>query len=260
MRAPLSLARRAIVLVLPALLAGVPLLPASWAAEPPAPAPVPAPAPEAPPTAPVPPAGVDPAAPAPAAQPEAPPAPVKASDFKVKDLDGKERTLAEFAGKWIVLEWTNYGCPFVKKHYNATPGATAADPATPGNMPALQRKYTEKGVVWLSVCSSGLKKDGSPREGYMEPAAWKDAVKERMAAPTAVLLDTDGTMGRAYGVKTTPTAVIIDPTGFVAYQGAVDDQPKARGNPAEAKSYIAEALDAGLAGQPLPQAETKSYG
>lgn len=160
----------------------------------------------------------------------------------------------------MVLEWTNYDCPFVKKHYNAVPAATEGAPAEPGNMPTLQKKYTAQGVTWLSVCSSGLKKDGTRREGYMEAAAWKEAVKARQAVPTAVLLDTDGTMGRAYGIKTTPTVVIIDPKGFIAYQGAVDDQPKARSNPAEAKSYIAEALDAGLAGKPLPQSETKSYG
>lgn len=235
-------------MALPLLAALALALPMARAEESPAPAPAPAPAPT--------PAGGEPAAPA----AEEPPAPVKAPDFKVKDLDGKERTLAEFAGKWVVLEWTNYDCPFVKKHYNPVPGATEGAPATPGNLPALQRKYTEKGVVWLSVCSSGLKKDGTPREGYMEPSAWKEAVQARMAAPTAVLLDVDGTMGRAYAAKTTPLAVIIDPKGFIAYQGAVDDQPKARSNPAEARSYIAEALDAGMAGQPLPQAETKPYG
>jgi peroxiredoxin len=193
-------------------------------------------------------------------KPEVAPEPVKAPDFKLKDLDGKERTLAEFAGKWVVIEWTNYECPFVKKHYTTVPGATPEAAATPGNMPSLQAKYTAQGVIWLSICSSGLKKDGTPKEGYMEPDAWKKAVAERMAKPTAVLLDRDGAVGKAYGAKTTPTVFIVDPKGMIAYQGAVDDQPKARSAVPEAKSYIAEALDHGLKGLPLPIAEVKAYG
>lgn len=193
-------------------------------------------------------------------KPETPPEPVKAQDFKLKDLDGKERTLAEFAGKWVVLEWTNYDCPFVKKHYAPVPGATPEAAPTPGNMPSLQAKYTAQGVIWLSICSSGLKKDGTPKEGYMEPDAWKKAVEERMAKPTAVLLDRDGSVGKAYGAKTTPTVFIVDPKGMIAYQGAVDDQPKARSAVPEAKSYIAEALDHGLKGLPLPTCEVKAYG
>lgn len=201
-------------------------------------------------------------APKPAEEPKAeePVVPEKAKEFTLKDLDGKERKLSEFAGKWVVLEWINYSCPYVKKHYNTVPGATETDPATPGNMPRLQKKYADKGVIWLSICSSGLDKDGKPKEGYMEPGAWKDAVKERMAAPTAVLLDTDGKVGKDYGAKNTPMVWIVDPKGFIAYTGAVDDQKSARGNPAEAKSYIAEALDAGMAGQPLAVCETQPYG
>jgi len=196
-----------------------------------------------------------------APKPEEPPAePEKAKEFTLKDIDGKERKLSEFAGKWVVLEWTNYSCPFVKKHYNTVPGAAATDPATPGNMPSLQKKYTAKGVIWLSICSSGLDKDGKPKEGYMEPAEWKEAVKARMAVPTAVLLDRDGKVGKDYGCKNTPSVWIVDPKGMIAYTGAVDDQKSPRGNPAEAKSYIAEALDAGLAGQPLPLASTTPYG
>jgi peroxiredoxin len=209
--------------------------------------PKPAPAPEKPAEA--------PAAPAVPVEPEQPAAPEKAKEFTLKDLDGNERKLSEFAGKWVVLEWTNYGCPFVKKHYNPVPGATEGAPATPGNIPALQKKYAEKGVIWLSICSSGPGK-----EGHMTPAAWKEAVKERMASPTAVLLDEDGKVGKDYGAKNTPAVWIVDPKGFIAYTGAVDDQPKARANPAEATSYIAQALDAGLAGQPIPICVTKPYG
>jgi peroxiredoxin len=222
------------------------------------PAPPQAPTPKEVPPAPA--APVAPAAPTEPVKPETPPEPTKAPDFKLKDVDGKERTLTEFAGKWIVVEWTNYECGYVKKHYAPVPGATEADPVKPGNMPSLQAKYTAKGVVWLSICSSGLKKDGTPKEGYWEPDQWKAGMKERMAVPTALLLDRDGAVGKAYGAQKTPTVYIVDPKGMIVYQGAVDDQPKPKSNPAEAVSYIAEALDAGLAGQPLPRYEVKAYG
>src|SRR5205085_3436853 len=133
-------------------------------------------------------------------------------------------------------------CPFVKKHY------------TPGAMQALQKKYTEKGVIWLSICSSGKGK-----EGYIEKAEdWKKAVDERKAAPTAVLPDPDGTVGHLYNARTTPDMRVISPKGLVVYTGAIDDSP--RGDPTKAKNYVADALDAGLLGKPPPVASTKSYG
>jgi len=155
----------------------------------------------------------------------------------------------------VVLEWTNYGCPFVKKHYKTVPGATEADPATPGNMPSLQKAYTAKGVVWLSICSSAPGK-----EGHMTPEAWKAAVTERMAAPTAVLLDGDGKVGKLYGAKKTPTVFIVDPKGMIAYTGAVDDTPSPRADPATAKCYVSETLDALLAGKEPLLRETEAYG
>jgi hypothetical protein len=181
----------------------------------------------------------DPPAPpaAPAAEPAAAPA------FSVKDLDGKERTLAEFKDKWIVLEWTNLTCPFVKKHY------------APSNMQGLQETYTKKGVVWLTVCSSG---PGKP--GNMSPEDWKKAVEKEKCHATAVLLDVDGKMGKAYGAKTTPDIRIVDPKGRLAYEGAIDDAPAKDADVTKARNYVREVLDAALAGKPVPVARTKSYG
>lgn len=182
-------------------------------------------------------------------------APAPAKEFALKDLDGKERKLSEFKGKWVVLEWTNYSCPFVKKHYAVTPAADGK-PAVAGRMAQIQKSYTEKGVIWLSICSSA---DG--QEGYMSPAKWKEAVKERMAAPTAVLLDADGKVGREiYGARRTPDMWIIDPKGLVAYHGAIDNDSAIKGDPNAAKNYVAEFLDAALAGKPLPANENKPYG
>ncbi len=168
----------------------------------------------------------------------------KAPDFKLKDLDGKERTLAEFKDKWVVLEWTSYGCPYVKKHYGS------------GHMQALQKTYVDKGVVWLSICSSAPGK-----EGNMSVADWKKAAEERKVAATAILLDEDGTVGHLYDAKTTPDMRVISPQGTIVYSGAIDDwSPTNKVKPEEAKNYVAEVLDAVLAGKPAPIAATKSYG
>ena len=167
----------------------------------------------------------------------------KAPDFKLMDIDGKERTLAEFKDKWVVLEWTNYSCPFVVKHYK------------PGAMQALQAKYTAKGVVWLSICSSA-----EGKQGHLSPADWKKAVADAKASPTAVLLDADGATGLAYGAKTTPDMRVINGKGELVYSGAIDDDPSAKGDPAKASCYVSQVLDAVLEGKTPPVTSTKPYG
>ncbi len=196
------------------------------------------------------PAGGD-AKPADPAKPDAPkagegetkPAAVKAPEFTLKDLDGKDRKLSDFAGKWVVLEWTNYACPFVKKQYE------------PKAMQALQKTYTAKDVVWLSICSSA---DG--KQGYMAPDAWKKAMSDAGAVPTAMLLDADGTVGHLYDARTTPDMRVIDPKGNLVYKGAIDDNPSAQADPLKSTNYVAQVLDAVLAGKPAPVSETKPYG
>jgi len=169
----------------------------------------------------------------------------KAPDFKLKDLDGKERTLKEFLGKIVVLEWTNHGCPYVKKHYETR------------NMQGLQKKYTEKGVVWLTICSSA-----EGKQGWMKPDEWKEKLKAVESAPTALLIDASGEVGKLYGAKTTPNFCIIDAKGGRVYDGAIDDSKRAR--TAEeikaAKCYVAEVLDALLADKESPIRRTDSYG
>jgi len=169
----------------------------------------------------------------------------KAPDFKLKDLDGKERTLKEFLGKIVVLEWTSHGCPYVKRHYDAR------------NMQGLQKKYTGKGVIWLTICSSG-----EGREGWMKPEAWKEKLKELDSTPTAVLLDGSGEVGKLYGAKTTPSFCIIDAKGNRAYDGAIDDNRRAKTAEEIRKSrcYVSEVLDALLAGKESPIRRTDSYG
>jgi peroxiredoxin len=164
--------------------------------------------------------------------------------FSAPDASGRTRSLDEFAGKFVALEWVNPDCPFVRKHYDS------------GNMQRLQRTYTGQGVVWLSVNSSAPGK-----QGHLTGATARAFVQQRGAAPTAVLLDPDGTVGRAYGAKTTPHMFVIDPQGVLIYAGAIDDVPSAE--PADvtrATNYVQAALDAALAGQPVATPRSQPYG
>jgi peroxiredoxin len=167
-----------------------------------------------------------------------------APDFSVADTKGKTRTLGEFKGKRVVLEWHNQGCPFVVKHYDS------------GNMQRLQQKLTSDGVVWLTVISSAPGK-----QGYVTAAAADAYVTEKKATPTAVLLDGDGAVGRAYGAKTTPHMYVIDEKGVLVYAGAIDDKPSTDQADVEgAKSYVLAAYDDLKAGKPVATASTAPYG
>ncbi len=164
--------------------------------------------------------------------------------FTVNDLDGKPVSLSNYAGKIVVLEWTNIECPFVKKHYGS------------GNIPKLQATYTAKGVVWLSINSSAPGKQGNFPVAQIKAqrAAWK-------AASTDYLTDADGKVGRLYGAKTTPDFFIVDASGVLRYSGAIDSIPSP--DPSDipqAENYAAEALDALLSGQQVKTASTTPYG
>lgn len=167
-----------------------------------------------------------------------------APTFSVPDIAGKTVSLANFAGKIIILEWTNDGCPFVGKHYNS------------GNMQALQQKYTAGGVVWLTIASSA-----PGEQGYVTPAEAKADLARWRATPTDFLLDPDGIVGRLYDARATPHMVVIDRAGHVVYMGAIDDTPSTRlADVKTAHNYVAAALDAIAAGQPVAVASTRAYG
>ena len=168
----------------------------------------------------------------------------KAPDFTLTDATGNKHRLSDFAGKYVVLEWVNFGCPFVKKHYKN------------GDMQKLQKEYTKKGVVWLAIMSTNPK-----HKDYRAPKALKEMNTARKAAPTAMLMDADGKVGRIYKAKTTPHMFVVDKDGYIAYDGAIDSVRSA--DPADikdAKNYVREALDAVMAGKPVPTAKTSSYG
>jgi peroxiredoxin len=168
----------------------------------------------------------------------------KAPGFSVVDSNGKTHRLEDFKGKWVVLEWHNQGCPYVKKHYNS------------GNMQKLQKEWTAKGVVWLTVISSA-----PGQQGHVTPQQANAYVAEQKAAATAVLLDAAGTMGMAYGAKTTPQMYVISPDGVLLYNGAIDDKPTADVNDVPtATNFLNAALNEAMAGKAVTRATTKPYG
>ena len=167
-----------------------------------------------------------------------------APDFTLKDTGGASRNLADFKGKYVVLEWTNPDCPFVQKHYNS------------GNMPALQNKYTSAGVTWLTINSTALN-----HPEYKKPEQMAAFAKSHGAASTAFLLDPDGKVGTAYGAKTTPNMYVIDPQGKLIYAGAIDDKRSTDvADVKTAKNYVAVALDEAKAGKAITTASTSPYG
>ncbi|MGB8352279.1 MAG: thioredoxin family protein [Chthoniobacteraceae bacterium] len=168
----------------------------------------------------------------------------KAPDFSVTDTNGKIETLSQYKGKYVVLEWTNPDCPFVHKHYDS------------GNMQKLQKEFTGKGVIWLTINSSA---DG--KQGNYTPDEWNKIVKDRNAAPTAVLLDKGGVVGKAYEAKTTPDMYIINPEGNLIYEGGIDNIKSP--NPADipkATNYVQAALDEAMAGKPVTTSVSQPYG
>ncbi|TAG80869.1 MAG: thioredoxin family protein [Burkholderiales bacterium] len=168
-----------------------------------------------------------------------------APDFTLTDVNGKSIKLSDFKGKHVVLEWTNPNCPFVVKHYGSN------------NMQTLQKDKTAKNVVWLAVNSTA-----KSHQDYMAPAALSSKmIGEWKAAPTGLLMDESGTVGKSYQAKTTPHMYVIDPTGKLVFAGGIDDKRSA--NPADvktAKNFVRAALDESMAGKPVSVSTATPYG
>jgi hypothetical protein len=167
-----------------------------------------------------------------------------APDFTLKDTAGKAVKLSDYRGKYVVLEWTNPGCPYVRKHYNS------------GNMPATQKEALGKGAVWLSINST--ERDSYD---YMAPAKLVAWMQERKAQPSAMLMDEEGSAGMAYGARTTPHMYIVDPQGKLVYAGGIDSIPSS--NPDDIKkavNYVKQGLGEALTGKPISASVTRPYG
>ncbi len=161
--------------------------------------------------------------------------------FTLRDVNGRRRSIDDFAGKVIVLEWINPFCPFVKRHYDA------------GRMQALQARYKEKGVAWLLIQSTR-----TDNAQYMAPGRLTAQLGTWRSRPTATLMDPDGTVGRKYGARTTPHMYVIDQAGTLVYAGAIDNDP--RGSEERPTNLVAPVLDALLAGRTVEATATTPYG
>src|SRR4029077_3767237 len=167
-----------------------------------------------------------------------------APDFSLTDAKGGTHSLSQYKGKYVVLEWFNPECPFVKKHYGS------------GNMQKLQQEYTGKGIVWLTIDSNAPGTEGNltPDQAQKVMASWK-------THQTALLLDSESKVARSYGAKNTPDMIVINPEGKIVYEGAIDS--KATPNPGDIPSssnYVKAALDESLAGKPVSTSTTRPYG
>lgn len=164
--------------------------------------------------------------------------------FSAKDVKGATVSLAEQRGKVVVLEWVNFDCPFVKKHYSS------------GNMGNLQKEYTGKDVVWLTVNSS---REGE--QGYLEASKLAERAKDEGNKASHILVDTDGKVGKSYDAKVTPHMFIIDKEGNVVYNGAIDSKATTdNADVATAEKLFVNALDATLAGKEVENAKNQPYG
>jgi hypothetical protein len=167
-----------------------------------------------------------------------------APTFTLPDTHGAEHALERYRGQWVVLEWLNYGCPYVQKHYRT------------GNIPSQQEKWRGEGVVWLNVVSSAPGK-----QGYYEPAEM-DAQSQKMGNHAdAVLLDPSGEVGMRYQARTTPHMFVIDPEGTLVYMGGIDDVPTSRDEDLErATQLVDQALTQAMAGEPVTTPTSRPYG
>ena len=167
-----------------------------------------------------------------------------APDFTLEAADGETHSLSDFEGKYVVVEWLNFECPFVGKHYGS------------GNMQMLQEKYTEKGVVWLSIVSSAPGK-----QGYYPPEEMIEQKKKHNGNMTAILMDPDGEIGKTYGATVTPHMYVINPDGELVYRGGIDDKPTTDEADIEgATNYVDRALTAVMNGEEVSPKQAKPYG
>ena len=167
-----------------------------------------------------------------------------APDFTATDSHGQTESLAQYHGKFVVLEWHNQGCPYTQKHYES------------GNMQTLQKEWTGKGVAWFKVLSSA-----PGEQGDVTPSQENAYLAQMQADPTAVLMDPQGTVGRLYNAKTTPDMYVIDPSGKLIYSGAIDDRPTTDLSDVHgANNYVSDALTEAMAGKPIATPYTRAYG
>jgi peroxiredoxin len=167
-----------------------------------------------------------------------------APDFTGTSSTAQELSLAQYRGKYVVLQWHNKDCPYVQAQYGS------------GNMQKLQKEWTSQGVIWLTIISSAVGKQGS-----VDAHGAEADVRNTAAAPTATILDPAGTIGRAYGAQTTPHMFVIDPQGTLVYNGAIDNRATtSKADVGGSINYVSTALTEGMAGKALSHPTSRPYG
>jgi peroxiredoxin len=176
--------------------------------------------------------------------PDSPAVGTNAPDFSVTDSKGQTQSVSQYKGKYVVLEWFNPECPFVKKHYGS------------GNMQKLQEEFTEKDIVWLTIDSSAPGK-----QGHLTAEEANQKITNLKMKSTALVIDADGKAGQTYGAKTTPHMFVINLEGKIIYQGAIDSKNStSAADIPSSTNYVRVALEESLAGKPVSTATTQSYG
>ncbi len=164
--------------------------------------------------------------------------------FTLPDTEGTEHRLSDYEGQYVVLEWLNFECPFVSKHYGS------------GNMQSLQETYTDKGVVWLSIVSSA-----EGKQGYYPPDEMRAQKEKHGGNMDAILMDPSGEVGKMYGAKVTPHMYVISPEGELLYKGGIDDKPTTDEADIEgAKNYVRNALTQAMEGEEVDPKKARPYG
>jgi thioredoxin-related protein len=167
-----------------------------------------------------------------------------APDFTGTSSAAQDISLAQYQGKYVVLQWHNKDCPYVRAHYDS------------GNMQNLQGEWTAKGIIWLTIISSAAGK-----QGYVDAKGAEADVRANGAAPTATLLDPAGTIGRAYRAQTTPHMFVINPQGTLIYDGAIDNRATtSKAKVGGSTNYVSLALTEAMAGKPLSLPTSRPYG
>lgn len=168
----------------------------------------------------------------------------EAPNFTLTSAEGNSHSLADFKGKYVVLEWVNFDCPFVKKHYGSK------------NMQTLQKEMTSKDVVWLSICSSA-----EGKQGHFKGKELLDRIASEGSNATAYLIDQDGSVGKMYGAKTTPHCYVVSPEGNLIYAGAIDDKASADAEDIKtSKNLVKSCIDEAMSGSEITISTSKPYG
>lgn len=168
----------------------------------------------------------------------------EAPNFTLTSAEGNSHSLADFKGKYVVLEWVNFDCPFVKKHYGSK------------NMQTLQKELTSKDVVWLSICSSA-----EGKQGHFKGKELLDRIASEGSNATAYLIDQDGSVGKMYGAKTTPHCYVVSPEGNLIYAGAIDDKASADAEDIKtSKNLVKSCIDEAMSGNEITTSTSKPYG